>query len=379
MIAAPSGRGLVPILIILGGWALMDAYKSGALARVFIRPAALWAAIVSVLALASITWAGQPPHALKVGFSFLGLAPAGLSLLHSAEASGADERAATGRMLAWGLGAALALLAAGAAYGAITGVPLWGHKGQDALPKLSHAQTAIAVIAVPALATLWSEGGKPRRAALVLAAIMIGLYAFLEHGASNLAIAAAFVAYVAVRLLGQKVALLGSVLCALGVLTLPTVLDVFVPQAADILPDRSLDEPWTSSIHREYMWRFVLDEIDKAPLWLGHGADASRGYPGATQKIMWGIELMPLHPHNGALQVWLELGLLGALACALLPLLIGLKALRTSADGAALAMAVLSAYGVLWLLSYGIWQSWWLALAWLGAALARGLPPRPAD
>ena len=92
---------------------------------------------------------------------------------------------------------------------------------------------------------------------------------------------------------------------------------------------------------------------------------------------MWGIELMPLHPHNGALQAWLELGPLGALAAATAAILVTFRARRLDWMNAGIAVAMLAAYSVPWLVSYGIWQSWWLALGWLLAAIAAAITPAP--
>lgn len=123
------------------------------------------------------------------------------------------------------------------------------------------------------------------------------------------------------------------------------------------------------------MWRFVTDAIINGSSVWGVGADASRSFPGANEKIMWGIELMPLHPHNGALQIWLELGVLGVAVLAIVPVLIFRCVKGMPNKNLAILAALLSAYMTPWLLSYGVWQSWWLALAWLTAAIGCGLSP----
>jgi O-antigen ligase len=71
---------------------------------------------------------------------------------------------------------------------------------------------------------------------------------------------------------------------------------------------------------------------------------------------------MPLHPHNAALQVWLELGAPGAALFALLVALVwGALAraewppLFAAAAGASLTVAFVGCFA-----TYGIWQEWWL-------------------
>jgi O-antigen ligase len=69
-----------------------------------------------------------------------------------------------------------------------------------------------------------------------------------------------------------------------------------------------------------------------------------------------------LHPHNAALQVWLELGAPGAALFALIvAILWGALArvtwppLFAAAAGAGLTIAIIGCFG-----TYGIWQEWWL-------------------
>jgi O-antigen ligase len=126
-------------------------------------------------------------------------------------------------------------------------------------------------------------------------------------------------------------------------------------------------ESWSA---RVALWRFAADRILERPLW-GWGLDASRAFPTA----------IPLHTHDAAMQLWLELGLPGAaLAATFFVWLIGridkLEALDRPA--AAAAAASLSAYLVVGALSFGAWQEWWLALAALAcvAVIAAGRAAR---
>jgi O-antigen ligase len=110
---------------------------------------------------------------------------------------------------------------------------------------------------------------------------------------------------------------------------------------------------------RVAIWRFAADRIFERPLW-GWGLDASRAFPA-----------IPLHTHDAAMQLWLELGLPGAaLAAAFFVWLIGRIDKIEAADrpAAAAAAASLSAYLVVGALSFGAWQEWWLALAALACA-----------
>jgi O-antigen ligase len=77
-----------------------------------------------------------------------------------------------------------------------------------------------------------------------------------------------------------------------------------------------------------------------------------------------------LHPHNGPLQIWLELGAVGAVAAAAFW---GLALARLSRPAPSLAAAATAACAAVYLLSsvnFGVWQEWWLALGALIAVFA---------
>jgi O-antigen ligase len=106
-----------------------------------------------------------------------------------------------------------------------------------------------------------------------------------------------------------------------------------------------------------------------------YGQDSKRSvvfFPGQPEKSWKGVfEPIPLHPHNGILQIWLELGALGAFI--LIGLLTGiLRGIDRAAIGAlekAICHGVFTTAITLASVSFGIWQSWWLSAIFLIAAL----------
>jgi O-antigen ligase len=102
------------------------------------------------------------------------------------------------------------------------------------------------------------------------------------------------------------------------------------------------------------IWAFAANKIVEHAL-RGWGIDASRMFGNA----------IPLHTHNAALQLWLELGALGAaLAAAFFAWVLYRVVAWTGAnrrDGA-MAVATVTAYVMIGGLSFGVWQEWWLAL-----------------
>ncbi|MGE0533281.1 MAG: O-antigen ligase domain-containing protein, partial [Hyphomonadaceae bacterium] len=81
------------------------------------------------------------------------------------------------------------------------------------------------------------------------------------------------------------------------------------------------------------------------------------------------VPLLPLHPHNLSLQLWLETGVIGAALVAAALIWGAVRSARRSlarVDAAALAGA-LAAGALIAHFSYGAWQEWWVATI-IGAA-----------
>jgi O-antigen ligase len=144
-----------------------------------------------------------------------------------------------------------------------------------------------------------------------------------------------------------------------------------------------------SAAHRLLIWSFTGDHIAKRPL-LGWGLDSSRAIPGGNQEVRSGQNWLPLHPHDAALQVWLELGAPGAALFALLVALFWLRLDRLSgpriyaaAAGGSLTAALAPLFA-----AYGVWQEWWigtlglvlfLILVMARAAETSATPPPRSD
>ena len=81
--------------------------------------------------------------------------------------------------------------------------------------------------------------------------------------------------------------------------------------------------------------------------------------------------LLPLHPHNIPLHIWLELGLVGIILY--LGIIFGIGRIIWTWRGPPVWAAALGASTISYLavssLSFGAWQNWWLATAWLTAGI----------
>jgi O-antigen ligase len=118
---------------------------------------------------------------------------------------------------------------------------------------------------------------------------------------------------------------------------------------------------WPSWAERLRIWGFVAERWAEHPL-RGAGLDASRTFG----------EAIPLHPHNGPLQLWFELGLPGAVLGTLFWFWlwgrIGDCTRRDRLAGAT-AAATATVYLTISSVSFGQWQEWWLCVGAFAMAL----------
>ncbi len=138
-------------------------------------------------------------------------------------------------------------------------------------------------------------------------------------------------------------------------------------------PEQTKSTAWRSVTHRLLIWEFTSHRIAEKPL-LGTGIAASRHY-GETAKLhddrhrFYG-EAIPIHPHNGPLQIWLELGAVGTIiAGAMIYFIVGLF---TASPVLGVGIAAGGLFGTAiayFLVSFNLWSSWWLQYLWFVSAL----------
>jgi O-antigen ligase len=168
----------------------------------------------------------------------------------------------------------------------------------------------------------------------------------------------------------------------IGGIVIATLIAVSILAAPALPPSMKqaaqLHESYTvlprSGYHRLLIWRFVADRIEERPL-TGWGFDTSRDIPGKKRRLDESEQALPLHPHNAALQWWLELGVIGAIlgSALILWLMRAIGGTRASILGKASAAGLVLSAVTVSFLSYGIWQSWWIATLWLVGAFMAAL------
>ncbi len=117
------------------------------------------------------------------------------------------------------------------------------------------------------------------------------------------------------------------------------------------------------------IWDFVSRYALQHP-WIGSGLEATRMVAAFDNKQIYQPGLTLLHPHNGVLQIWMEFGLVGALlACAGVVLLLQQISNLDNLLARRVALSTLIGVMCVGVMSYGLWQGWWLGLIMLVSTL----------
>ncbi|MFN7257851.1 MAG: O-antigen ligase family protein [bacterium] len=323
-----------------------------------------WGAVTSL-------WAPEPGRA-----ALLAVTLAAMMLL----ARGAAGAAQGARLMPWiGFGLVFGLAAAFADWqsGNVLRAAVRGLKEvpESLMFGLKPAASLMALLLPMGFALPWPWFA--RTALLILgAAVLMSLPGETARLATIAGLGAGLLSLAAPRLVPR---LIGAGV-GMAILIMPLLI-AYVPQ----IPSANLPP---SAVHRLVIWDFAAQRIAEKPL-TGWGLEASRAMPGGRAQpdaatldrlnitapaqraflALPHVEVMPLHPHNGALQLWLELGGIGALIGAALMLALGFAAARSAVP--AVGAGMLASAAVTGMLSFGLWQAWWVASLLLSmAALA---------
>ena len=374
-VAVLQSKAMAPLALIPMAITLLLGWRAGWRPSLPIGAVLMFGLILVAWAAITSLWAPEPGRA-----AILALTLAAMMLL----AHGAASAAQGARLMPWigfglvfGLAAAFADWQSGNALRAAV-------RGLKEVPEtlmfgLKPAASLMALLLPMGFALPWPWLA---RAALLLvgAGVLISLPGETARLATIAGLAAALLSLAAPRLVPR---LIGAML-GLAILVMPLLVG-FIPK----MPTANLP---LSAVHRLVIWDFTVARIAEKPL-TGWGLEASRAMPGGraqpdtatldrlnitnpAQRAFLAnphVEVMPLHPHNGALQLWLELGGIGALLGAVLMLALGFAASRSAVP--AVGAGMLASAAVTGMLSFGLWQAWWVASLLL-AMVALHLAPR---
>ncbi|WP_237215170.1 O-antigen ligase family protein [Falsiroseomonas oryziterrae] len=339
---------------------------------------AAWGVVASV-------WSPELLRGVETAAALGALAFLGAAAAQALSEDTAENRRRLGRALVIGLVLGIALLAFDHASQnlfrrAVRGFPTWTpFIGFGLKPAVSILALLLPlVLAVPGLSRI-------AKAAILLPGLAVALW--LPGESAKIAAVAGVIVALLATLAPRAVARLSAAALAVVFIAAPLLFTAALARAPDLSPLP------VSAAHRVLIWDFVGDRIAERPL-LGWGMESSRAIPGGTQTFDRGTldrfgldspaeragfavpnaQRLPLHPHNNALQVWLELGLVGAVIAAAL----GAAAMLAAGAIGPAALGVAVSAAVTGQLSFGAWQPWWVAAMIFAAAVIAGLAPRRA-
>ncbi|MFN3572972.1 MAG: O-antigen ligase family protein [Phenylobacterium sp.] len=351
--------GFAPLMAIVGLLTL-PAFE----VREADRPAAIALLVTVLWAASSMIWSPFQPDVIWSGTAAK-LAAQGL-LYWAAWCAVRRADPAILRQAMWVFLAGMSLLSAVVIFEAATGARLYqavrAAIGDPIRPDLAVKNVAQGVFV---LAVLWAPAalaairlGWWQLAVLLAAAVAAGSIG-LAADAPIIALAAGVTAAAAVwrwPLGAPRVMAAGA-----AVFFLAAPLIVWGLQQSGLYARLQAAVSLSWSMRMDY-WSYALGWIGDKPF-RGWGLDASRMFgPGIR-----------LHPHNGALQIWLELGLIGAAAAAVFWASLFHRLERRAPDPGAMAGAAAAvAYLTFAAVSFGVWQEWWLALGALAVVASLG-------
>jgi exopolysaccharide production protein ExoQ len=359
LVLAPLG--IAPLASIAGVLAFGLVWSNGLAAIPALRlPATLLGALL-LWGTVSAAWSVDPAHSLLTAVQLIGIFAAGLALT-----AAADALVFPRRLLHCFYGGLILALVLAQIQFETDGLLTRSFETRGFfVPQLNEATDTFAILVLPAAATLISRGraGFGLLLAAATSTTIYGLVGTSAKAALGLGVVFGTLLYLSPRMIARLAAILSVLIIITAPLTFTRIARL---EGAVETAGRVKFSAW----HRLMIWSFAGDRIAERPL-SGWGLDAARAIPGANEAFSQGRVWLPLHPHNGAIQVWLELGVPGATLFALVvaELWLGLAVapwprLFIAAAGGSLMTAFVAANA-----TYGLWQDWWIGTLWFSLFL----------
>lgn len=392
-LAVASPRSPAPMLPLLAVALVYLCYRSNGRLPDIRIPGTGALAIFFGWALISISWTLLPGGELKAWLGVTSITLCGLALGVAVRNLSGDRRIQLAQFFVAGFVVALGMLVfERVTGGAIEGFlrEMTGREPME-LNRIKPNLTILTLFVWPAAALVLVRGKIHSLALLVVTAIVIASFG----GTSTiLTIVVGVIVFVLAMKWPHR---MGIAICIflVGIVPFTPVIPKLLP-APEAIMAKYPNFPY-HNLHRMVIWAFAADAVWEHPL-RGWGFDSSRDLvahkeavgelvltgPGITGTgiphgwkawehwvAVYKNHPLPLHPHNFILQIWLELGGIGAALGALAAWRMT-KPLRDSISPvqpwtvAALAVGASAA-----LMNYGVWQSWWLSTIFLTFALVQ--------
>jgi exopolysaccharide production protein ExoQ len=365
-----ASRGVVLVLAASALFSLWRFTTSRTLGDIWRGSLPPFAGLVLVWALVTLAWTLDPAAALSKWATVTGILVAALALCAASRDAAQTARDAIGTALIGGFLLGIAVLSIDLVWDQCLSGTLRTILSPGSAPlapeAVNQGACMLAIWIWPVALTLWHRQQPFWAAAAIV--VTAGLVFATPSTSAGFAIIVGVLGGISVWTGGARVAR-GIGMGLAGLTLLAPIFPVTVANPERLSP--YLSATALPELHRLHLWEFVADSIFQHPF-SGWGFFASRFMPGGTTELIPGVPLMALHPHNAALQAWLELGVPGALMMAGGLYFVGSRLACPNLDRftqsglMATALATLSVAS----LSYGLWQSWWLSALSLTGAIA---------
>ncbi len=286
------------------------------------------------------------------------------------------------RMLGWAV--AIVVLASLLAVVVLPGWAIMGPPHEGAWRGVLYHKNAMGISSVLALIVCWAlyHSQRGSKAFWIFVGIVAAVILLGTRSATALAMAFALLAtWFAIQARPREPYLLlasGSFAMAVALLVLPVVPDLLQFSLSLLGKDLTLTG-------RIPLWLILIPFALERPL-LGYGYGAFwLGESGPSQWV-WAVTWDATHAHNGFLDLWLELGLPGALLTALLVVLLLFRTARTAFTGRTTSLAYLAFFFTVFFLLVNTTESvalesgltkaiYWLLFAYLVFVAQMGSKP----
>ncbi|WP_299973388.1 O-antigen ligase family protein [uncultured Pseudoteredinibacter sp.] len=237
---------------------------------------------------------------------------------------------------------------------------------------INRSLSVLLLLAVPSLLVIRALfEGKKRQ---IFQAIFLLSLAFLvlqsDSETAKVAVIVVAVSAVLLRLLASLFLYFCGICIVVGMLAAPFVAPLAYQYVAKGIDQNHLfGKDGAHAAQRLEIYDFVARYSMKKPI-LGHGLDAAREISDFSSQKKFMQESVISHPHNFALQIWLELGAIGVILAAffILSLLVSLANRKTlSLSYFSVFLIGLCAYSF----SYSLWQAWMIAAIVVAIMLLR--------
>ena len=362
---APRFLGFAPGIVALLGIAALrlSAGRSPAYSKFYV---ALVAGISGLGALSSL-WSFDLPDVLRQSlgiFMILGSGAALFSLIGSLDKTEFENlRETFQRAFPFAMIIALLIVVADLYF---KGFFYYLTRSSDTVfnsSRMNRGLVTLVFTAAPAFWALWDGPYKGVLRTTLISLILALLIAVLYKTQSQTAQLAAIIVIAFTFAFPYRCKITWGVLGAIIILALlgaPWIAQMMFADLARATEETS----WLSQAYaadRMEIWDFVARRALEQP-WYGFGLEACRYIEHFDTQKLYAPQEHILHPHNFALQIWLEFGALGAvLAAAAFGMLLK-KIYNLGPVNARRVLPLFVAALAAAATSYGLWQAWWLGV-----------------